>query len=43
MERELIRTRTAEGRSRAKAREQQMGRPSKLTDTQKPEVRRRAG
>src|SRR5260370_30576882 len=29
VERDLIRTRTAEGRSRAKARRQQMGRPSK--------------
>ena len=32
VERDLIRTRTAEGRSRAKARGQHMGRPSKLTD-----------
>ena len=36
VERDLIRTRTAEGRSRAKARGQHMGRPSKLTDAQKP-------
>ncbi len=41
VERDLIRTRTAEGRSRAKARGQHMGRPSKLTDTQKTEARRR--
>jgi len=41
VERDLIRTRTAEGRSRAKARGQHMGRPSKLTDTQKKEARRR--
>ena len=41
VERDLIRTRTAEGRSRAKARGQHMGRPSKLTDTQKAEARRR--
>src|SRR5579862_7772537 len=34
VERDLIRTRTAEGRSRAKARGQRMGRPSKLTDAQ---------
>jgi transcriptional regulator with XRE-family HTH domain len=38
---DLIRTRTAEGRSRAKARGQHMGRPSKLTDAQKAEARRR--
>ena len=31
VERDLIRTRTAEGRSRAKARGQHMGRPPKLT------------
>ena len=42
VERDLIRTRTAEGRSRAKARGQRMGRPSKLTDAQKTEARRRA-
>ncbi len=37
VERDLIRTRTAEGRSRAKARGQHMGRPPKLTDVQKAE------
>jgi transposase len=36
-----FRTRTAEGRSRAKARGQHVGRPSKLTDAQKVEARRR--
>ena len=41
VERDLIRTRTAEGRSRAKARGQHMGRPSKLTDAHKVEARRR--
>ena len=41
VERDLIRTRTAEGRSRAKARGQHMGRPPKLTDAQKAEARRR--
>jgi len=41
VERDLIRTRTAEGRNRAKARGQHMGRPSKLTDAQKAEARRR--
>ncbi len=41
VERDLIRTRTAEGRSRAKARGQRMGRPPKLTDAQKAEARRR--
>jgi DNA invertase Pin-like site-specific DNA recombinase len=41
VERDLIRTRTAEGRSRAKARGQRMGRPSKLTDAQKAEACRR--
>jgi DNA invertase Pin-like site-specific DNA recombinase len=41
VERDLIRTRTAEGRSRAKARGQHMGRPPKLTDAQKVEARRR--
>src|SRR4051812_21797368 len=40
VERDLIRTRTAEGRSRAKARGQHMGRPAKLTDAQKVEARR---
>jgi DNA invertase Pin-like site-specific DNA recombinase len=38
VERDLIRTRTAEGRSRAKARGQQMGRPP----AQKEATRRRA-
>jgi DNA invertase Pin-like site-specific DNA recombinase len=41
LERDLIRTRTAEGRSRAKVRGQHMGRPPKLTDAQKAEARRR--
>jgi DNA invertase Pin-like site-specific DNA recombinase len=41
VERDLIRTRTAEGRSRAKARGQHMGRPPKLTDAQKAEARKR--
>jgi hypothetical protein len=41
VERDLIRTRTAEGRSRAQKRGQHMGRPSKLTDVQKAEARRR--
>jgi DNA invertase Pin-like site-specific DNA recombinase len=41
VERDLIRTRTAEGRSRAQARGQHMGRPCKLTDAQKVEARRR--
>jgi DNA invertase Pin-like site-specific DNA recombinase len=41
VERDLIRTRTAEGRSRAQKRGQHMGRPSKLTDAQKAEGRRR--
>ena len=41
VERDLIRTRTAEGRSRAKARGQHMGRPAKLTEAQKAEARRR--
>jgi hypothetical protein len=35
VERDLIRTRTAEGLSRAQKRGQQMGRPSKLTEAQK--------
>jgi DNA invertase Pin-like site-specific DNA recombinase len=39
---DLIRTRTAEGRSRAKARRQHMGRPPKLTPQQQKEARRRA-
>jgi DNA invertase Pin-like site-specific DNA recombinase len=41
VERDLIRTRTAEGRSRAKARGQHMGRPPALTPQQQKEARRR--
>ena len=41
VERDLIRTRTAEGRSRAKARGQHMGRPPALTPQQQAEARRR--
>jgi DNA invertase Pin-like site-specific DNA recombinase len=41
VERDLIRTRTAEGRSRAKARGQQMGRPPALTPAQQKEASRR--
>ena len=41
VERDLIRTRTAEGRSRSQKRGQHMGRPPKLTDAQKAEARRR--
>jgi DNA invertase Pin-like site-specific DNA recombinase len=41
VERDLIRTRTAEGRSRAKARGQHMGRPPALTPQQQEEARRR--
>jgi DNA invertase Pin-like site-specific DNA recombinase len=41
VERDLIRTRTAEGRSRARKRGQHMGRPPRLTDSQKAEARRR--
>lgn len=41
VERDLIRTRTAEGRARAKARGQRMGRPSKLTPQQRLEALRR--
>jgi DNA invertase Pin-like site-specific DNA recombinase len=41
VERDLIRTRTAEGRSRAKARGQHMGRKSKLTPKQQAEARQR--
>jgi DNA invertase Pin-like site-specific DNA recombinase len=41
VERDLIRSRTAEGRSRAKARGQHMGRPPKLTEAQKAEARQR--
>jgi DNA invertase Pin-like site-specific DNA recombinase len=40
VERDLIRTRTAEGRGRAKARGQRMGRPPKLTAVQKAEARK---
>src|SRR6185369_5193735 len=38
---DLIKTRTAERRNRAKARGQHMGRPPKLTPQQQAEVRRR--
>jgi DNA invertase Pin-like site-specific DNA recombinase len=41
VERNLIRTRTAEGRSRAQKRGQHMGRPPKLTPAQQAEARRR--
>jgi DNA invertase Pin-like site-specific DNA recombinase len=41
VERDLIRTRTAEGRSRAKARGQHIVRPLKLTPQQAAEARRR--
>jgi DNA invertase Pin-like site-specific DNA recombinase len=41
VERNLIRTRTAEGRDQAKERGQQMGRPPKLTPQQQEEARRR--
>ena len=41
VERDLIRTRTAEGRSRAKAQRQQMGRPPALTTAQQAEATRR--
>src|SRR5437762_4008940 len=41
VERDLIRTRTAEGRSRAKARGKHMGRPPKLTPQQQKEARQR--
>src|SRR4051794_13793039 len=41
VERDLIRTRTAEGRSRAKARGAHMGRPHKLTAAQSDEARGR--
>jgi DNA invertase Pin-like site-specific DNA recombinase len=41
VERDLIKTRTAEGRNRAKARGQHMGRPPKLTPQQQAEARRR--
>ena len=43
VERDLIRTRTAEGRSRAKAQGKAMGRPPSLTpEQQKEAIRRRA-
>jgi DNA invertase Pin-like site-specific DNA recombinase len=41
VKRDLIRTRTAEGRSRAKAQGKQMGRPPALTLTQRKEATRR--
>ena len=41
VERDLIRTRTAEGRSRAKARGQHMGRTPSLTSQQQAEARQR--
>jgi DNA invertase Pin-like site-specific DNA recombinase len=41
VERDLIRTRTVEGRSRARKRGQHMGRPPKLTPAQQAEARRR--
>jgi DNA invertase Pin-like site-specific DNA recombinase len=41
VERDLIRTRTAEGRSRAKKRGQHMGRPPALTPQQQAEARQR--
>lgn len=41
VERDLIRTRTAEGRSRAKSRGQRMGRPPALTPQQQAEARKR--
>src|SRR5437764_6636844 len=41
VERDLIRTRTAEGRSRAKAQGQHMGRPPKLTPQQQKEARQK--
>jgi DNA invertase Pin-like site-specific DNA recombinase len=41
VERDLIRTRTAEGRTRAQKNGQHMGRPSKLTAAQQAEARRR--
>src|SRR6202167_5679364 len=41
VERDLIRTRAAEGRTRAKARGQRMGRPPKLTPEQQREARLR--
>jgi DNA invertase Pin-like site-specific DNA recombinase len=41
VERDLIRTRTAEGRSRAKAQGKRMGRPPSLTPAQQKEATRR--
>jgi DNA invertase Pin-like site-specific DNA recombinase len=41
VERDLIRTRTAEGRSRAKVKGQHMGRRPKLTPQQQKEARKR--
>jgi DNA invertase Pin-like site-specific DNA recombinase len=41
VERDLIRTRTAEGRSRATAQGQHMGRPPSLTSAQQEEATRR--
>jgi DNA invertase Pin-like site-specific DNA recombinase len=41
VELDLIRTRTAEGRSRAKAQGKHMGRPPKLTPAQQAEARGR--
>jgi DNA invertase Pin-like site-specific DNA recombinase len=41
VERDLIRTRTGEGRARAKLRGQHMGRPAKMTPSQTQEARRR--
>src|SRR3954466_1199402 len=41
VERDLIRTRTAEGRSRAKAQGKHMGRPASLTPAQQKEATRR--
>jgi DNA invertase Pin-like site-specific DNA recombinase len=41
LERDLIRTRTSEGRTRAQARGQPMGRPPVLTPQQQAEVRKR--
>jgi DNA invertase Pin-like site-specific DNA recombinase len=41
VERDLIRTRTAEGRSRAEARGQHMGRPPTLSPAQQKEAARR--
>jgi DNA invertase Pin-like site-specific DNA recombinase len=41
VERDLIRTRTAEGKSRAKAQGQQMGRPPALSPARQNEANRR--